>query len=63
MVWDVGVDQLSKVKRKIIRRFRKKAQTCKYKSPPQNENFRNYRKNGMAKQAGERILAGLSVYL
>ena len=30
---------------------------------PQNENSRNHRKNGMAKQADENFLAGLSVYL
>ena len=30
---------------------------------PQNETFRNHRKNGMAKQAGENFLAGLSIYL
>lgn len=30
---------------------------------PQNAVFRNHRKNGMAKQAGENFLAGLSIYL
>ena len=30
---------------------------------PQNAVFRNHRKIGMAKQAGENFLAGLSVYL